>query len=304
MKKAKRTYKDGVFRTLFNDEEKLLELYNALSGNNYPKDTKIKIITLDGTIFGDLKNDLAFLIDDRLIVLAEHQATDNPNMPLRMFCYLAREYEKLAFSRGIYSTRQILIPAPELYVFYNGEKDLPVEEELKLSDAYRGKCGKIMVEAVIRRINVNYEKGAEILKQCQWLNEYSQFIYLIRKQWHETGDLKASIEESIQYCMRQGLLTEFLKKNGGDVVSFLFEELSREECEAIREEDGFARGMEAGLKEGEKRGIQALILDNLEEKVSEERILEKLQRRFHLDETTARNCLEETLPSEKESVRR
>ena len=31
----------------------------------------------------------------------------------------------------------------------------------------------------------------------------------------------------------------FLKKNGGDIMSFLFEELTREECEDIREKDGY-----------------------------------------------------------------
>ena len=42
--------------------------------------------------------------------------------------------------------------------------------------------------------------------------------------------------------MKEGILDEFLKKNGGDIVSFLFEELTREECEQIREEDGYYHG--------------------------------------------------------------
>ena len=33
-------------------------------------------------------------------------------------------------------------------------------------------------------------------------------------------------------------------------MSFLFEELTREECEAIREQDGFYRGLEVGKAEG------------------------------------------------------
>lgn len=38
--------------------------------------------------------DLAFIIDNKLIILVEHQSTINPNMPVRMLCYLAKEYER------------------------------------------------------------------------------------------------------------------------------------------------------------------------------------------------------------------
>ena len=83
---VKHTYKDGVFRRLFNDKEKILELYNALTGENYPPDTDVKIVTLDNAVFGDMKDDLSFMIEDRFIILTEHQSTINPNMPVRELC--------------------------------------------------------------------------------------------------------------------------------------------------------------------------------------------------------------------------
>ena len=39
---------------------------------------------------------------------------------------------------------------------------------------------------------------------------------------------------------------------------------------------------EEGREEGREEGIQAVVLDNLEEKISKEKILRKLQRRFGL----------------------
>ena len=57
------------------------------------------------------------------------------------------------------------------------------------------------------------------------------------------------------------------------------------------------RGREIGRKEGQeigrKEGIQALILDNLEEQVTQERILTKLQKRFNLNETEAKHYYEQ-----------
>lgn len=239
---VKYTYKDGVFRRLFNDKEKILELYNALTGKNYPPDTDVKIVTLDNAVFGDMKDDLSFMIGDRFIILTEHQSTINPNMPVRELCYIAKQLEKLVFSKAIYSKRLVKLPTPEFYVFYNGAEDFPVCREQKLSDAFAVKCDKISLELKVKVINVNYDKGAEILSRCRSLNEYSKFMYMIRERLSEGIEVKSAIEESIRICMKEGILDEFLKKNGGDIVSFLFEELTREECEQIREEDGYYHG--------------------------------------------------------------
>ena len=50
---------------------------------------------------------------------------------------------------------------------------------------------------------------------------------------------------------------------------------------------GKKEGRKEGIEQGRKEGIQAMILDNLEENLSKERILAKLQKRFHLTEEQA-----------------
>ena len=70
--------------------------------------------------------------------------------------------------------------------------------------------------------------------------------------------LQQAVEKTIDECMKEGLLKDFLKKNGGEIMSILCHELTREECEAIRENDGYLRGLEEGeargRAEGEARG--------------------------------------------------
>ena len=56
----------------------------------------------------------------------------------------------------------------------------------------------------------------------------------------------------------------------------------REGIEAGREE-----GLREGIEKGVREGINALILDNLEESVSKERIIEKLMKRFDLQRAEA-----------------
>ena len=253
MKQLRKNYKDGVFRQLFNDKDKLIELYNALSGSHYSADTVLEIVTLENSIFGDLKNDLSFIIDNKFIILVEHQSTVNPNMAFRMLIYLMKQYEALYHSDEIYSTRRVYIPRPELYVFYNGVEDIPVEKEIKFSDSYICKYDKIPVEAIVKVINVNYEKGAELLERCRTLEEYSRFIYMIREK-ARTLELQQAVEESIDECVKEGMLKDFLKKNGGEIMSILYEALTREQCEAIRENDGYLRGLEEGEARGRAEG--------------------------------------------------
>ena len=59
------------------------------------EETKVNIITLEDILFMNQKNDICFTIDNKFILLLEHQSTINNNMPLRCLLYIAREYEKL-----------------------------------------------------------------------------------------------------------------------------------------------------------------------------------------------------------------
>lgn len=264
MNRPKHQYKDNTFCTLFNDKERIIELYNALSDSNYDKDTPVEIVTLDDTFFGERENDLSFIIDHRWIILTEQQSTLCPDIPLRMLVYIARQYEKLVFSREIYSKRLVKIPTPELYVFYNGTEDAPLMKDMKLSDAFMAECDTMALEVVVRFINVNYEMGAELLAKCKTMQGYSMLIHMVRVKYGECGDLGTAIEESIRECESRGILKDFLKEHGGDVMSFLFDKMSREECEAVREADGYEKGKAEGEKLGETRGIQAVAVNMLE----------------------------------------
>ena len=55
--KAKRTYKDSLFRNIFNDKRRLQRIYKALTGKLIPL-SDIKITTLRVTFFDDIKNDV------------------------------------------------------------------------------------------------------------------------------------------------------------------------------------------------------------------------------------------------------
>ena len=105
---------------------------------NYDDPELLTINTLENAIYMSMKNDLAFVLDCRLM-LYEHQSTPNPNIPLRDLFYVAKEYEKIVATRSLYSREKVKIPAPHFIVFYNGMEKQPEREVLKLSDFVRSK---------------------------------------------------------------------------------------------------------------------------------------------------------------------
>ena len=70
-------YKDSLFRSLFSDKAALLELYNSIKGTHYNENTEVEINTLSETLFSLSTNDVAFIIDRKLVVFEEHQSTIN-----------------------------------------------------------------------------------------------------------------------------------------------------------------------------------------------------------------------------------
>lgn len=61
-----RMYKSRIFTMIFQDKEKLLELYNAISGKHYTDPELLEINTLENAIYMNMQNDLSFIIDARL----------------------------------------------------------------------------------------------------------------------------------------------------------------------------------------------------------------------------------------------
>ena len=83
-KTANRKYKDSVFRSLFNNKARLLELYNAIKGTKFKDESVIEINTLEDVLFAERKNDISFRVNGKTVVLIEHQSTINENMPLKV----------------------------------------------------------------------------------------------------------------------------------------------------------------------------------------------------------------------------
>lgn len=288
-KKVHREIKDRLFRFLLeNDRESLLQLYNALNGTDYRDAFMLQVMTMENAVYVTMKNDIAFVIMGTLNMY-EHQSTFNPNMPVRFLIYLAKEYEKLVkeAENSIYGTKQLFLPTPQCVVFYNGEKEMPEEQVLLLSDAFGNKNQSADLELKVRMLNINYGHNEELLKKCRILEDYAKFINIARQYIADGFERNEAMSMAIDYCIDHNILSEFLRKNRAEVLGMLLEEFDVEKYERTLR----AEGREEGIEETRNEAIDKLISALKELTISDEEITKQLMKQYSLSDKEAEEKL-------------
>ena len=252
MSTANRKYKDSVFVDLFSEDEKakenFLSLYNALHNTNLPLSCPVENIRLDNIMYMSIINDVSCLVDNKIIVLAEHQSTINENMPLRFLQYIARLYEKLQTPADRYLKKLSPIPTPEFYVFYNGMEDYPETTTLKLSDAFMTKPEQVPLELTVQIFNINKDKRNKILKTCKTLDEYSLFVEEVRVQTQL--DPENGFTNAVKICIEKGILKEYLMRKSREVINMLVAEYDYDTDIAVQREESLRIGIQQGIQQG------------------------------------------------------
>ena len=272
---VRRTYKDTVFRKIFNSKENLLALYNALNGTHYNNPEDIEIITLDNALFLKMKNDIAFLVSTDQICLVEHSSTVCLNYPLRSLLYLTKEYQAILKQRNqdILSYTQVKIPTPRCIVLYNGPAQRPEREVMKLSDAFANQDVEGCLELKVEILNINYGKNESLQKACKTLEDYAILVAKIREYAREMDDLSMAVHKAIQYCIDHDHLRDFLILNQAEVAAMSLLEGSWEEyADSMDQELERLKESEKKLKESEKALKKEVLEKDAElERVSREK---------------------------------
>lgn len=252
-----RNHKDTVFRLIFNHEDKMLELYNALYDTNYPPGTPVDINTIEEALYLSDKNDISFTIDNTYLVITEHQSTINSNMPLRDLWYIAEIYKKMVDSKAVFKKTPIKLPRPTFVVMYNGTDSLPAESRLELSDCFLGE-GKSLLNLSVMVYNVNENAGCSLLEKSPTLAQYSRLISLVREYWLKGPITHHERQQIYDICMEKGILVDFMKEHGKTILDMLSVEFTEDEKKQLFIEDGFERGLELGREEGREEAVERM----------------------------------------------
>ena len=205
-----------------------------------------------------VKNDISFVIDSRLN-LFEHQSTVNPNMPTRYLFYITRLIGEMIRSEELYSSRQKLFPVPEFVVFYNGRQEQPEQQILRLSDLYTFPSEDPSLELKVTVLNINPGMNEDLKAKCPRLAEYVEFVERLRSRIAAGERYGDAVHSTVEECIRDGILRDYLLKHREAVTSMLLENYDEQAVREVFRDDGIAEGMAKGRAEGKAEDLAELM---------------------------------------------
>ena len=266
----RRKFRDTLFVNMFgrniNAKEYFLSLYNAIHGTDFRiGEVEIKPVMLENVVYKGLANDVSMEINGAIVVLAEQQSTVNHNMPFRCLEYLVAHYNRF-FERGDkYSSRQIRLPRPECYVFYNGDAPFPQEAEMRLSDAFResgaGLPQSMQLDLTVKVYNINKSANHPILSRCEPLLAYSNFTEYARMA--KAGGEKNPVAYALRRSRRGDVLAEYFDAISREEQSMIFGEWDEEEYRRVMKREAFEDGMEEGVQQTARQNARNFLHMNI-----------------------------------------
>ena len=266
-----RNHKDTVFRMIFSEKGRLLELYNAMNGTNYTNEDDLMITTLEGETFLGMKNDVSFVLYYDLS-LFEHQSTPCPNIPLRDLFYVADILRGLIDITQTYKTQLMKIPTPRFVVFYNGTIPMEDEKVYRLSDMFEYKTDSPELELTVKALNINEGHNTELLEACKTLKGYSIFVSKVRKYIGEVLGkdteerneiIREAVNKAIDECIEEDVLKAFFLKYRKEVVDMGVLGYSAERHMQVVQEENYDLGFTDGEKEGKDKRDKEKIAEML-----------------------------------------
>lgn len=288
--KPNRTFKDATFRYIFKEKDKFVELYKSLSGIEL-NPNEVESFDLDSLVISDWHNDVSFVTKDRhIIILLEQQSSYCANMSVRCLVYYSNLIRKLyendmdKFKNRIYSKNKLFLPRPEFFVLYMGKEELSEEYEMLSSHFIDSRNASID----LRVLNIDIKYNNDFMQNTNTsdtLHDYSFFVH--RYQYHydsaklshlsKINRSREALNLAKQDCISQGFFVDYLNRE--EFYDMAKDEFTMDNFIALKEQEA--------REEGKQEGIQALVLDYLEEGFSKEKIILKLQKRFSLTRTQA-----------------
>jgi len=269
--KIKTTVKDSIFRDLFSDKKYDLKIYQTL----HPEDTDVTeddigTVTINNVLSDQLYNDLGMTVRGMLLVLLEAQSTWTVNIVIRILLYLAHTWQRYIeeTKQNKYSSKRLVLPKPEFYVIYTGEReDKP--EWIRLSEEFfEGNADFLEV-----KVRVLYgEEG-----QKDIISQYVDFTRVYNRQVKLYGRTKKAILETIRICRDRDILKEYLESREKEVISIMDSLFDQEKIMELYLEEVKRDLKEEYEKRGEMKKAKETALTMKEKGVSDSFIADVLK---------------------------
>jgi len=211
---AKHTIKDSVFTNLFQDKKYLLQLYKTL----HPEDTEVtedelSDITIHNVMTNEIYNDVGFIVGQKLFILTEAQAAWTENIAVRILIYLMVTYQGYIkkTKQNVYKGKKIMLPKPELYMIYTGDRKEHPEYISLAEEFFSGQ--NVFLDA---KVKVLYGSG-----EGDIISQYVTFTKVYDEQRKLYGRTRKAVTETICICKDKNVLKEYLEDREKEVENIM-----------------------------------------------------------------------------------
>ena len=180
-------------------------------------------------------------------------------MPLRFLSYVDELYKRYTSTshKKIYGDDLIKIPAPEFYVFYDGNDTSFEQQTLKLSDAFETQSDKL--ELTVHVYNLADGMNDELKRKCLPIGEYSIFSNAYKHFRQQKMEIDHAVDAAIKYCLENNVMVNYLKNNQKEVIDMFGFEWNEKEAQEALIKTGEARGKLEGKTEATTLNIKNLM---------------------------------------------
>ncbi len=255
-------YRSDAFSMLMRQPDYALDVYNAMNNTHYDNPDDLDIFLLENGISLTIRNDASFIIYNCLCIY-EHQASFNPNMPIRELIYFSNLIMRLIRTNriNVYGQAQVKMPTPQFVVFYNGADKRPEREQFRLTDAFDEIKGEPPIELICSAININPDMNRELREKSYVLNGYCIFVEKVRQYIKQDITLEEALDISVGECVREHILEEFFREHGNEVKKMETLDFTFETRIELEKRDARLEGIREGELKGELKGqLNALLL--------------------------------------------
>ena len=141
---------------------------------------------------------------------------------------------------------------------YVGKDNIPMEHELRLSDAFHRKP-PASLELVVKVKNCSNPELLPISGNCGILKEYCRFVEIVESTYSRSFP-KSSFRRAIEKAMKEGVLRDYLSRKSREVINMLCAKYDYKMDIAVKQKEAFADGMEKGKLDAAKNLIKMNVL--------------------------------------------
>jgi hypothetical protein len=227
-----RNIKDSLFVAIFNNEDAIRELFNAIYGTYYGPEVPVVITTLDDVLYRGIKNDVSGIVGNIYMGFFEQQSSFNRNLPLRIVLYIARMYEHIIPNKEMHKDKLLKVPRPRPFIFYTGRDSgaSAMNEDLvklRLSDAFMGEPQPSFdfLELEVPVLNITPGHNEAILQRAPRLRGYMDFITRMRRNERTMPRIEAVLS-AVDWCIAHDRLADFFRRHRTEVSNMILNELT------------------------------------------------------------------------------